>query len=223
MSGGADLPQGEAASDTGSLRRLLVAAAVGAVACGGVLVGRLWAIAPLALWDGAAAAWLALTWRSMWDLDPEETARRSTGDDSGWQLADAILGVASIVSLVAIGLVLVASGSEQGATKAVLAGLGVASVALSWAVVHTIYTLRYARLYYTDDDGGVSFNDDDHKPCYVDFAYLSFTIGMTFQVSDTDLTTLAFRRSALKHGLLSYLFSTVLVATTINLVVGLTK
>jgi len=95
-------------------------------------------------------------------------------------------------------------------------------VVLSWTTVHTVFTLRYARIYYEGRDGGVSFNQDE-KPCYVDFAYLAFTLGMTFQVSDTDLSNKDIRRQALKHALLSYLFGTVIVATSINLVAGLTK
>jgi hypothetical protein len=83
-------------------------------------------------------------------------------------------------------------------------GLSLASVVLSWAVVHTVFTLRYARLYYLGPDGGVDFNDES-KPRYSDFAYLAFTIGMTFQVSDTALCSNEIRRTALRHALLSYL------------------
>jgi uncharacterized membrane protein len=101
-----------------------------------------------------------------------------------------------------------------------MAGLGVGSVGLSWFTVHTLFTLRYARLYYTGEDGGVSFNQDA-PPRYLDFAYLAFTIGMTFQVSDTELQSPAIRHSALRHALLSYLFGAVILATTINLIAGL--
>jgi uncharacterized membrane protein len=80
--------------------------------------------------------------------------------------------------------------------------------------------LRYARLYYTEPIGGVDFNADD-KPSYTDFAYLAFTIGMTFQVSDTALSSRAIRSAALRHALLSYLFGTVILATTVNFVAGL--
>ena len=91
---------------------------------------------------------------------------------------------------------------------------------VSWGVVHTVFTLRYAALYYHGEDGGVDFNEDD-KPCYRDFAYLAFTIGMTYQVSDTDLTSKAVRHTALRHALLSYLLGTVIIAATINLAAGL--
>jgi uncharacterized membrane protein len=95
-------------------------------------------------------------------------------------------------------------------------------VLLSWTVIHTVFALRYARLYYSGTDGGVDFHEDA-KPRFSDFAYLAFTVGMTFQVSDTDLNTSAFRATVLRHALLSHLFGTVVVALTINLVAGLSR
>jgi uncharacterized membrane protein len=92
-------------------------------------------------------------------------------------------------------------------------------VAVSWFTVHTIFTLRYAQLYYRPPPGGVNFHDD--SPCYRDFAYLALTIGMTFQVSDTDLKSTDFRSTALKHALLSYLFGSVILAAAVNLIAGL--
>ena len=90
-----------------------------------------------------------------------------------------------------MGVVLVAASSAHGSREWALAGLAVGSVALSWVLVHTLFTLRYARLYHSAG-GGVDFNQDE-PPRYVDFAYVAFTIGMTFQVSDTDLKTTAIR------------------------------
>ncbi len=96
----------------------------------------------------------------------------------------------------------------------------VLSIVLAWATVHTVYALRYAQLYYHRAAGGVDFNDTS-APCYPDFAYLALTIGMTFQVSDTDLTTTTFRRLAIRHALLSYAFGALIIAVTINLIAGL--
>jgi uncharacterized membrane protein len=76
-------------------------------------------------------------------------------------------------------------------------------------------------LYYGDQPGGIDFNESD-QPRYTDFAYVSFTIGMTFQVSDTDLRTKEIRTTALQHALLSYVFGAMIIATTINLIAGLT-
>jgi len=121
-----------------------------------------------------------------------------------------------------VGLVLVRAGHGNGLNEALLAGLSVASIVLAWSVVHTVYSLRYAELYYKGPAGGVDFNAEG-APCYIDFAYLALTIGMTFQVSDTNLKTTNIRRTALRHALLSYAFGTLIIATTINLVAGLTK
>jgi uncharacterized membrane protein len=86
--------------------------------------------------------------------------------------------------------------------------------------VYTVCTVRYARLYYADPPGGIDFNQDE-PPRYLDFAYLAFTLGMTYQVSDTDLQTHEIRGTALRHALLSYLLGAVILATIINMVAGL--
>ena len=109
---------------------------------------------------------------------------------------------------------------SHGGTKAYLIAIGVVSVALAWSAVHTVYSLLYARLYYSPPVGGIDFNEPD-APTYLDFAYLALTIGMTFQVSDTNLTTKRVRRSALHHALLSYLFGAVIIALLINVVSSL--
>jgi uncharacterized membrane protein len=88
--------------------------------------------------------------------------------------------------------------------------------------VHTVFTLRYARLYYLNGSGGIDFNQDD-EPAYAEFAYLAFTIGMTYQVSDTDLKTRAIRSTALRQALLSFVLGAVILATTINLIAGLSN
>jgi uncharacterized membrane protein len=84
-----------------------------------------------------------------------------------------------------------------------------------------VFTLRYARLYYLNESGGIDFNQGDELPAYVDFAYLAFTLGMTYQVSDTDLKTRTIRATAPRHALLSYVLGAVVLAITINLVAGL--
>jgi uncharacterized membrane protein len=88
--------------------------------------------------------------------------------------------------------------------------------------VHTVYALRYARLYYADPVGGISFNGDA-RPSYLDFVHVAVTVGMTSQVSDTSLALPALRRTVLGHALLSYLFATVVVALSINIVASLIR
>jgi uncharacterized membrane protein len=195
-------------------------------AVGGALAGVVaavvgpWWLGPLVAWDAAAGSMLVWTWRLLWPLSPSQTAAHATRESPGRANTDLLLIGGSIVSLVAVGLVLVKASQETGLDKGLLVGMSVASIVLAWSTVHTVYTLRYAVLYYRGKRGGVDFNDSD-SPCYPDFAYLALTIGMTFQVSDTDLQTTAFRSLALRHALLSYFFGALIIATTINLIAGL--
>jgi len=203
----------------GSARtRLLVSTVVGLVALLATLgTGR---IAPLLGWDAAALTFCTWTWLIVWRMTPEQTQQHSQRESPSRASADAILLGAAVASLLAVGAVLSAAGDETGGLRYADAGLAVASVALSWVLVHTVYTLTYARLYYAGTPGGVSFNDDD-APQYVDFAYLAFTLGMTFQVSDTALSSTAFRRAALHHAWLSFPLLTGIIAASVNLASGL--
>jgi uncharacterized membrane protein len=219
-----DLPTGslDRSTSTHARTRLAVAAVVGVVVAGIVVAVGGAVEAPMLGWDVAAVVYLVWTWISVWPLDEEHTARYATFEEPGRKTTDIILLVASVVSLIAVTVVLVSVGKISGALEGALVVTAVASVVLSWAVVHTVFMLRYARLYFTGPDGGVDFNQDG-PPRYSDFAYLAFTIGMTFQVSDTELQTTAIRATALRHALLSYLFGAVILATTINLIAGLSK
>ena len=170
-------------------------------------------------WDTVAAVYTAWLVFVLMRRDAEQTARRATTTDPDRVATDVILLAAAVGSLVAVGAVLVRADRDDGG-ELVGVGLGVASVVLSWALVHTVFTLRYAALYYGEPAGGIDFGSPE-LPTYRDFAYLSFTVGMTFQVSDTPVQSTAVRRTVLRHALLSYLFGTGILATTINLVVSL--
>ncbi len=221
-----DLPTGPSDETAFARARIRVVIAVGAgvVAAVALVVvgGRGAGAAPMLGWDVTAVVYLAWTWASIWPLDGEHTARFATCEEPGRRTTDAFLIVASVTSLIAVAVVLVRVGKISGVVEAALVVMAVASVVISWAVVHTVYMLSYARLYYTGADGGIDFNQEG-LPRYSDFAYVAFTIGMTFQVSDTELQTTTIRATALKHALLSYLFGAVILATTINLIAGLTK
>jgi uncharacterized membrane protein len=175
---------------------------------------------PAAGWDAAALVLITWTWLVVWPMGPEQTSTHATREDPTRSAGDTLLLGASIASLTAVGFFLIQADSATGATRDWLAGVGLITVALSWLVVHTVFTLRYASLYYGGRDGGIDFNQST-PPRYSDFAYLGFTIGMTFQVSDTDLQTTPIRGTALRQALLSYLFGAVILAVTINLVAGL--
>jgi uncharacterized membrane protein len=200
-------------------QRLVLTALVGVVVTTISWIFGLWPYAPLMGWDAAVVTFSLLTWAGIAPMDAKATTEHARREDPTRPISDTLLLAASVASLVAVGVVLVSASSARSVTRGMLAGLAVASVALSWLLVHTLFTLRYARLYQLAG-GGVDFNQDG-PPRYMDFAYLAFTIGMTFQVSDTDIKTSAIRSAALKHALLSYLFGTVILAATINFVVGL--
>lgn len=221
--GEADWPiGGQQALGTSAGVRVGVAAVVGACAGLAVSVPATWQLGTLAGWDAAAVVYLAWTWTTIWRRDATATARLAVREDPRRATADALLLVASVASLLAVALVITAGSTGGTGARDARAALAVASVVLSWTVVHTVYTSRYARLYYTGPRGGIDFNQQT-PPRYSDFAYLAFTIGMTFQVSDTDLQTAEIRATALGHALLSYLLGAVILATTINLVSGLLR
>jgi uncharacterized membrane protein len=202
-------------------RRALVAAAVAAATLAVALVaGAPWSVALLVAWDAAAIVYLVMVWSTIWRLGGSETKRLAASEDASRTAAEALLLAAGVASLVAVGFVLSEARHAAPLGRGVLAALAVASVVLSWGTVHTIFTLRYARLYYAPPVGGIGFPEDD-LPDYADFVYLAFTIGMTFQVSDTDLTNRPIRRTALHHALLSYLFGSVILAVTVSLVAAL--
>jgi len=98
-------------------------------------------------------------------------------------------------------------------------------VVLSWTVVNTVYTLRYADLHYQSGAAGIAFGEEpgQERPTYRDFAYVAFTIGMTYQVSDTTVRDRRIRRTVLAHALLSYLFGVVIVGGSVNLIAGLLR
>lgn len=151
-------------------------------------------------------------------MDARVTAEHATREDPSRATVDLLTLLASVTSLAAVVVVLVQAHGAHGLDRVLLAGLAVISVALSWGLVHTLFALRYASLYYGGSQpGGIEFHQVE-PPRYSDFAYLSFTLGMTFQVSDTDLQSSIMRGTAVRHGLLSYLFGSVILATLINLI-----
>jgi uncharacterized membrane protein len=202
-------------------RRALVAAVVGAVTLpGAAAAGASWPVALLVAWGATAIVFLGWVWLTIRHSDGSETERIAASEDASRTAAEALLLAAGVASLVAVGFVLGEAGRSAPLGRGVLTALAVASVLLSWATVHTIFTLRYARLYYAPPVGGIGFPADD-QPNYADFGYVAFTIGMTYQVSDTDLAKRPIRRAALHHALLSYLFGAVILAVTVSLVASI--
>jgi uncharacterized membrane protein len=194
----------------GAALALAVAAAIGAS----------WTVTVLASWDAAAVVYLVHVWPIIASADEAATAYLAQNEEGSRRASEAILLGAGTASLVAVAFTLAQAGRDHHAARAALTILAVGSVALAWACVHTVYTLRYARLYFTPPVGGLGFTDSE-PPAYLDFAYVAFTIGMTFQVSDTDISRKTMRRSAIHHALLSYLFGAVILAIAISTVASL--
>ncbi len=171
-------------------------------------------------WDVAVVIYLVWVWTAVWRLDPGVTARLAKREDPSTAVAELVVVSAGTAMLGAVGFALLKAGRATGETKAFLIALGVLSVVLSWTLVHTVFALQYARAYYSEPAGGIDFNEEE-PPTYTDFAYFAFTVGMTFQVADTNITSKAIRRITLHHALLSYLFGAVLLGLVINVVATL--
>ena len=203
-------------------KRLFVVGVVGILAAVAVAAAGKAVYAPLVGWATAGMLYVAWTLITVLGFNATETRSHARRENPGRALADVVLIFASIASLAAVGFLVFRAGSSTGIDKAFDIGLGLLSVIVSWGVVHTSYLLKYARLYYSDPEGGIDFNDSS-APKYSDFAYLAFTVGMTFQVSDTDIKNKQIRATILKHALLSFLFGTVIIATTINTLASLSQ
>jgi uncharacterized membrane protein len=202
-------------------RQILLMSAAGLLA--GIAAGGTTPALHAALvgWDVAALIYLAWTWSVIWPLDRDRTAHLAGREDPSRPVRDALLLLSGVSSLLAIGVVLVTSRQWQGVPRDLGIVLGVASLVVSWTVVQTVYTTRYAGVYYREG-GGIDFHQTE-PPRFSDFAYVAFTVGATFQVADTDLTNSPMRVEVLRHLLLSYVFGAVLVAATVNLLAGLAR
>jgi len=206
-----------------AMRRALVVAGIGLVAALVLLRFVMWGVAVVVGWDAAALAFLASVWPMIRHADGVDTERLAQREDEPRGSAAVLLLVASAASLLGVGLVLVLAGRNSGSGRVLLIGVAVLTVIVSWTVVNTVYTLRYADLHYGSAAGGVGFDgpDGSWRPGYRDFAYVAFTIGMTYQVSDTSVRDPRIRRTVLGHALLSYVFGVVIVAGSVSLIAGL--
>ena len=175
----------------------------------------------LAGWDSGIAVYLALTFGMMWRADIAHIQKRASEQDEGAHFILLLSIAATFASLIAI--VFALSSAKQG-DIAVGVTLAVATILLSWAFVHTIFSLHYAHEYYGERRdgkiGGLTFPGDS-KPDYRDFLYFSLVIGMTSQVSDVQITSKVIRRMAAMHGVLSFFFNLVVLALTVNMVANL--
>ncbi|MEZ0447148.1 DUF1345 domain-containing protein [Cellulomonas sp. ICMP 17802] len=202
-------------SPSSSLVRLLVGVLAGIVV-GSVIGWTSPVAAVLAGWATVAAVFVVWTWIVVGPMGPDDTASHATREEPTRFGAHAVVIAAALVTLVGVVLVLV--DKEIGQLLPTIAVLS--SVLASWAAIHTVFALRYARMFLTDGAGGIDFHMTE-APRYSDFAYVAVTVGMSFAISDTDLGSSSMRRTALVHALLSYLFGTVIIALLVNLVASM--
>ncbi|MCV7381283.1 hypothetical protein BST11_12125 [Mycobacterium alsense] len=198
--------------------RILIALVLGVVVA--VAVGNTagWRFA-LVGWIATAGLYVVWTRLLLGGMDADRTREYVTREDPTRWVADSVIVWASVASLAGVGYV-VAAGTRSGAQALAAALVGVATVVASWFAVHTLFTVHYARLYYSGEPGGINFHDPE-PPCFRDFAYVAFTVGMTFQVSDTEVGLASIRATVLRHAMLSYLLGAVVLAVTVNLIAGL--
>lgn len=199
----------------GAVPRLACAVVLGAVV--GVAVGPP-TDAALGVLSGIAAMELFFVlagWAVLWPMDAAATHRNARREDFRPVTEEIVVVSVALCGLVAIVLLLVhGGGSDTGHAATALCG-----VFTAWAALHLMYATRYAFVYY-ESSGGIDFNSDD-QPAYRDFFYFSYNLGMTYQVSDTDVSSSTIRAIVLRHSLMSYVFGTSILATAINLVVGI--
>jgi uncharacterized membrane protein len=175
--------------------------------------------------DAAALAFLITVWPIIVRANSSSAAQLATREDETRGSATMLLLAASVASLLGVGLALILAGQESGPLKVLLVGFAVLTVVLSWTVVNTVFTLRYADQHFSSGAAGIAFGDSDRPeaPTYRDFAYVAFTIGMCYQVSDTTVRDRRIRRTVLSHALLSYVFGVAIVGGSVNLIAGLIR
>jgi uncharacterized membrane protein len=207
------------------MRRSVTVAALGLVVAFVLLLFVPWSLALVGGWDAVAFAFLTTTWAIIGRADGAQVQRLATREDPTRVSSAVMLLGASVASLLGVGLAIHLAGRERGALQVILIGVAVLTVMLSWTLANTVFTLRYAHLHFGTTVPGIDFGDtgEQERPNYRDFAYVAFTIGMCYQVSDTALRNTRIRRTALSHALLSYLFGVVIVAGSVNLISGLIR
>lgn len=177
------------------------------------------------LWDVFALTYVIFSWIVFFTSSTEHITKKARTDDGGKFFVFFIVIFASFVSMITVSI-LVASKESLGMHEAVYLPIIIGGILLSWTLVHTTFCFHYAHLFYDNVEGtetnaeGLEF-PNEKQPDYIDFAYFSFVIGMTFQVSDVEISSRKIRRLALLHSLLAFILNTFVVALTINLIAGL--
>ncbi|SOD91871.1 DUF1345 domain-containing protein [Spirosoma fluviale] len=172
------------------------------------------------VWITFAVTILTLMWTSIGITHPRDLPKLSSLEDSSRTLILLFVIVAAVASLFAV-IELLDSTNKNAPEWSRNRLLAISAIASAWTLVHTVFTLRYAHMYYGNDKqqkthpGGLDF-PNENEPDYLDFAYFSFVIGMTSQVSDVAISSKPMRRTALVHGVLSFGFNAIIIALTVG-------
>nr|WP_322626208.1 DUF1345 domain-containing protein [uncultured Flavobacterium sp.] len=179
-------------------------------------------------WDVFALAMGGLMWLLFFTTTADEQKEIVKRQDDDIAVIFAIVLVSVCVSFMGA-LLLTFNNDSWTFDKGLRTVATIAAISSSWVLLHTIFTVRYAHLYHDgsivktgDKTGGIDFPNPE-APDYIDFAYFSFVIGMTFQVSDVTISSKTIRRYALLHSLISFVFNTIIVALTVNILAGAAK
>ena len=178
-------------------------------------------------WDIFSFLMIAIAWFMFFNVPKSKMSMLAQREDESRTVIFFIVLASVLISL--FGILLMGTVEEKYITKDIHEMVSMMGVALSWFLLHTIFTLHYAHQYYDDDhqrkgvsSKGINFPEEDN-PDYLDFAYFAFVLGMTFQVSDVTISAQKIRRLALLHGIIAFLYNTIIVALTINIIAGLKK
>jgi len=177
-------------------------------------------------WDVFAFVYCFTSWIVFFSRHEVLIKKEATVEDGSRVYVFLVLLIACFASLLTV-LLLMLSHPGAGESGILYNLAAVFGMLLSWTMVHTTFCFHYANLYYKNaaiehgkNSEGLIF-PGERNPDYLDFAYFSFVIGMTFQVSDVEISNRIIRRTVLLHGLISFLLNTFVVALTINIIAGL--
>jgi len=174
----------------------------------------------LIAWLSGSATFLALTWRLIVTADEAEVRARAEAEDEPGPVILLIVLAAVLASLIAIVVALIEARTAGSFDKALIASLAGATLVLSWLLLQTVFVIHYAHRHFGGDGKGFGFPGEPART-YLDFVYLSFCIGATFQVSDNTVNTSALRNLITTHAAVAYLFNTAILALGINITAGL--
>jgi uncharacterized membrane protein len=176
-------------------------------------------------WDTFCLVTIILCWITFSVTTSQQIRELAKAQDSSRVIIFIIVLISTFASFLAVVLLIVSKNGHKS-EEAFHLTISIAGMILSWVLIHTIFTLRYAHIFYDNDKerpeehaAGLEF-PGEKKPDYLDFAYFSFVLGMTFQVSDVQVTSKRLRRLALLHGILAFGYNTIMIALTINLIAG---